>query len=84
MGIGIDGILNAISIGASIVVPEAGSTITLVRQIYTALRANGVPIPEDLAPREHEINMGVITLDVDTTDRIAAWRAAHPAPKPQP
>lgn len=77
----ISGILKAVSIGASIIVPEAGPAINLINQVYTALRRNGVPIPEEMMPREHEMNSGVVTLDVDTTGRIAAWRAAHPAPK---
>ena len=80
----ITGVLKAVSIGASIIIPEAGPAINLINQVITALRANGAQIPDDLVASEHEINRGVISLDVDTVAGIQAWRAAHPVPTPAP
>lgn len=73
---------TALQIGRSII-PEVNIAASTVEVIIAALKANGATIPDDLPIVIHKMNGQIITLADEELAISAAWRAAHPAPKPQ-
>jgi hypothetical protein len=72
---------TALQIGRSII-PEVNIAASTVEVIIAALKANGATIPDDLPIAIHKMNGQIIDLSDEALAVSAAWRAAHPAPKP--
>ena len=73
---------TALQIGG-LIFPELNVGIAAYQAIVEALKANGATIPDDIPVAEHQMNGKAIVINDEELALSAAWRAAHPAPKPQ-
>lgn len=72
---------TALQIGGY-VFPEINIGVAAYQAIVEALKANGATIPDDIPVAEHQMNGKAIIINDEALAISAAWRAAHPAPKP--